>query len=536
MKLLPLVGAIIAGASIVSGCSNSGSPAATAPTGPTTFPRVAALAAQTAMITIATPTTTPTVTVTTQPANMTLSGTATVVGADVTVVLTATNNAGRVISNLKAVVNTAGGTNLQGGTITTSSGATAGGDDFVSFNTDADSGLVKSVADAASAGADDLVITTVAATDITLDVSLPTEDVSLLIGGSFGGGTHDYYTVDSTGDLSDFEHDGLAHAYSQAQAAAGFRASAPHPDGTKFFLGTRQRPAVVVHDNVTGTSTSVNVSREGRIGAIHGLTVSPDTSYLYVSLVDGGHSYASDGGGGVGSVWIIKLRIDTMEEVGALEVLANGASTRIQPLSITTDGTTGAAPLFQSGGVAIINLDDMTLTKIIDVTTVAKALATPPFSAGIAMKPRFNAISPDGAYVYVAHQYDYDGTGIQGDLEVYNVADGTGARVALTTDVDDDPRGLEFDSAGNLFFVRDMANPVSKFSFAAADYSMPTGELEVTGGTGGDALAFGPYGKYYYVQLNGSTAYKFDASTDTLDDTITGIGGSQYHVLSVSAY
>lgn len=536
MKLLPLVGAIIAGASIVSGCSSSNPAAAVVAPGDA-FPRVAPLAAQNAVITIATPTTTPVVTVTTQPANMTISGTATVVGADVTVVLTAVNNAGRVISNMKAVVNTAGSTNLQGGSISTSSGTTGGGDEFVSLNTDADSGLVKSVADEASADSDDLVITTVAATDLTLDVSFPTEDVTLLVGGSFGGGTHDYYTMDSTGDLSDFEHDGLAHSFSQYDGAAGFRASAPHPDGTKFFLGTRQMPQVVVHDNTTGESMHVNISREGRIGAIHGLTVSPDNRYLYVSLLDGGHSSPYDGGGGgAANTWLIKMSIDTMEEVGALLVSSSGASDRLQPLNVTPDGTTGVAPLFDAGQVAIIDLDAMTLTKMIDVTTVAKAAATPPVSAGIAMKPRFTAISPDGTHVYVAHQYDYDGTGIQGNLEVYNVADGTGTNVTLATDNDDTPRGLGFDADGNLFYTRDQTNPVSKFSFTGADYSMPTAELEVVGGTGGDAFAMGPYGNYYYVMDGGSTVYQFDRTDDSLANTVTGISGSDYHVLSVSAY
>ena len=65
---------------------------------------------------------------------------------------------------------------------------------------------------------------------------------------------------------------------------------------------------------------------------------------------------------------------------------------------------------------------------------------------------------------------------------------------------------------------------------------MPTAELEVVGGTGGDAFAMGPYGNYYYVMDGGSTVYQFDRTDDSLANTVTGISGSDYHVLSVSAY
>jgi hypothetical protein len=506
------------------------------------FPRVPDLAAQTATITITDPTGVgagPTAAVTSQPDDITLTATATNVAAVVTLVITATNDSGRVISNMKAVLDV-GTSTMAGSAVSASSGTDLAGDDFVSFNIDADSGYVKSVDDDATATADDLDITTVAATDLSLNFVFPTEDVSVLVGGSFGGGSHDYYTVDSGDGLPDFEHDGMAHSYNDYNAVAGFRISAPHPDGTKFFLGTRQMPQVVVHDNVTGESTHTSVAREGRSGAIHGLTVSPDSKYLYVSLLDGEHSAPWDGGGTGSRVWLIKMDIATMEEVGALELTTDsgGGGMRLQQLTITSDGSMGAAPLFYSGRVAVVNLNAMILDTYLDVTQVIKAAATPPVSGSAGFKPRQAAISPDGDYVYVAHQYDYDDTaGLQGSLEVYDVAAGTGAAVALVAYTADDPRGLIFGPDDRLYYLRDQVAALSVFDFAADDYSMPTAETPVAGCTGADAdVAFGPYGDYYYVMNNGSTVCQHDISDDSLINTITGIGGSSYHVLSVSAY
>ncbi|MFT7555197.1 MAG: WD40 repeat protein [Planctomycetota bacterium] len=538
MKIFQIACTAIVAASVISGCSSSNN--APAPAAPS-FPRVADLVAQTATITITDPTGVgagPTVAVTSQPADITVTGSATVLVGVVTLNLKATNNSGRVISNMKAVLDAATST-LAGASVTASSGTDLAGDDFVSFDVDAVTGYVKSVDKAATATAVAMDITTVAATDLSLNFVFPTEDVLVLVGGDFGSRQHTYYTVDSGDGLPDFEHDGIAHSLNQYSAAAGFRISAPHPDGTKFFLGTRQMPQVVVHDNVTGKSTHMSIARDGRAGAIHGLTVSPDSEYLYVSLLDGEHSAPWDGGGTGARVWLIKIAIATMTEVGALELTTDaGGTARLQDLTITTDGTLGAAPLFFSGQVAVVNLADMTLNKYLDVTQVIKTTATPPISGSAGFKPRHSAISPDGAYVYVAHQYDYDSTtGLEGSLEVYDVPTGTGAAVTLTTYAASSPKGLKFGPDGRLYYLRNQANPLSIFTFTAADYSAPTAEIEVVGGTGAYAeVAFGPYGDYYYTQDNGTTVEQFDITTDTVTNTITGIGGSRYHVLSVSAY
>lgn len=516
MKLLPLVGAIIVGTSVISGCSNDNDPAAAAP-GAAPIVRVAPLATQTATISIADPDGTPVATVTSQPADMVLTAAATSTGATtLDLVLGLTNNAARPLSNPKTVVDTAGSTL---GTATIAGTGTIGTDAFAALGA-----LSLDTAGANDPATADMLSVSVidAVTDpMVIVVTIPTQDAMIFVSDSTSSNsTPELNRFDISDAQSDTQVDLNHLAFDQKQGNAGLREGDRSRDGKYAFFGHRQMPMVAVYNTITGEASSIDLSVENRSGSVDSVVVSPDGLYAYASFVDGDHMYVNYSSGALRGVELVKIDISTMSVMSRLRFDSEGGNARPRRLSIASDGTTGALNIGNfRGEIAVIDLESMTINKMLDVSASG-------------YDPRHAAISPDGAYVYVGQNDDEGDADQMGELDVITVADGTITPVTLTT-TGSRTRALRFDSTGRLFFVRDGAPDLAILTFTGGDYSAVTGETEFDFTGTPDGFDFGPYGEYYYL-CSGGAVVKVDVATNT--EAYNTSVGSDGHMCVVTAY
>lgn len=521
MKKTKLIALALAASSTVLlfGCSSSSSSSpAPAAGGPAAYTRAADLVAQVATIEIADPTGAgagPTVTVTTPAADIGTNVTAGFAGGLLTLTMGATNNSTRVLSNLKAVVTalTADATS----TVSVSDG-TFSGDPFSYFGTNA-----VDVGAAATGG--NLVINNVVGTvdPYIIELTYPTDHAMVHMGNPTCN--NDIEMLDSSfvsTTLTDVDISKYNFPYG---GCSDVREGVSSPDGKYVYFGHRQRPFVLAYNTVTGETSTIQLSG-GTIGHVTAVEGSADGRYLYASLVLGGHAYQSIYTFPEGALLqLVKIDRAAMKEVARIDLAMEGGLTgsaqRIQRVNITPNGALACVPLdFSLGRVAVINLSSMSLVKTLDTSATGQ-------------RPRYCAISPDGAYVYVGHVPDWTNGDGGGQVDIYTVADGTSTALTFTTPTTAYPRAMRFDSTGRLFYIRDGNPEVSIFTFTGADYSVPTGETEVPDATSADAFAFGPYGNYYYTSSDGTTT-KYRVSDNGVEGTI--VAGSTNHTFVISAY
>ncbi len=515
------VATVIVGTGFLAGC-NSSSSSSSAYTAPT---RAAALAAQTAVITITDPAGTPSVSVDTQPANITLAATVTSPGTGgagtIDVALSATNNAGRIISNMKVDIGAT--STLSGNTISNSSGTLPSGDEYISFGP-------KAVADGATRDAADLLsFNTGGSTgNITLNVTLPTQDFSLWTTDSTSSTA--IQDIDTGAQTQDYNVDVQGIGGHDYQASLRWGASSP--DGHYLFMGHKQQPVIVVLDTTTlAYSTVAMLENNGTLGATDAVAMSPDAHYLYASVLEGDHNYRDGSSNGYHTSlnirnWLVKVDRTTMEVVSRLELTPANSGARLRRLSISSDGSTGALAVDWSGDVDVINLNNMTLTKSVNVTGDCGA------------RPRYAAIAPDASKVYVACN-DTDSTDLPNpdgaitviDLSDYSMSSITPTTATGTNYVSD----LQFGPDGRLYYARDGGQYLSIFDVSTTpptEKEIPNADVVSRCRAG---ISFSPYGDYYYCLNNSSDLQVFKMSDDSLFDSYN-VGTRGYHMLIPTSY
>ena len=541
-------------ATVLAGCFHDDD------TGTNAFARVnTPIAAQTATISIADPGgATPVVTVT-QPADIELTATVTTPGVGgagtIDVVVTATNNAKREITNFKAITVAADST--MGTATIASTGTVAGsgplaGEDFMYFGK-----LVTAVGKTA-AGIDDFSITLglTPADPLVIGLSLPTEDVGLVTTDSYSG-EEEIISIDtgvggqrSVGDTGAYVFIDFADSSSYAANATEGPLS---PDGRYVYAGHKTRPYILVLDTQAGTVDAIELlpppetpypsGQTSRIASVDSITMSPNGEYLYANILDGSHPYSATTSCAYGDAddviiknYIMKVEISTMEVMGQLDVTTPGTAVCnlgdnqgvLKKMSMNSAGTIGAAALFNTGRVVIVDLrDEMSLLKSVIVDN-------DPLDVDNKIEPHFTAVHPDGSKVYVVYN---NNTG--NEIDVIDTDDYSITQIVPTTVTNSEVRDLRFGPDGRLYFARSSGGQyLTIFDVDAS----PMTELEVLDADVGNTytygkIAFSPYGDYYYYNNSSSQLYKFDITTDvaTADSPIAS-GSDGYHITTPTKY
>lgn len=406
------------------------------------------------------------VTFPTQPQGIDLSGTAVYddPGDTVTLSLTVRDGSKTILQNPKVIP-----TNLNEGTITGDGtfglpGPADGGSDPYIYYGPEEILPKESVTR-------DIVITGVtgALADITMDVEIVMHPYFV-----YSTGFDDMTIVDSSGSGQTTELDIAALGFNGVPPAADggggdtvlqpFVSSA---DGRYVYMSCWNQPAVMKLDlsdlSVTALSSlaalPIAFDATGAIGGVDALTLSPDESFVYAVLNDGCHMYRFGSEEyPAPSIKVVKLN-KSLVEVDSVEVfpatvippVADGGATFVQyrgrHLSVSDDGTRGALGVTDLGIVFLLNLSDMSVIDVDDVTAGTQGFDLTATSFSV----RQVALSGDASTIYVAYNGTNDGT-----LDVIDVATGGVTTEAPTTlGAGENNTGfLEFGPDGRLYYGR----------------------------------------------------------------------------------
>ena len=497
----------------VVGCSSDSSPVVTTPAHTVQAP----LAAQTATIVINDPYgATPTVTVTTAAADIALSGVAiqgTAADGIIDVNLTATNNAPRVLTNLKAVIDTIVG-DVGTPVVSTSSGT---------YNTLDYTYFGPAIAEGASAdsGADGTVITGVppipdtttttlrisaidaTATTVTLGVTMPTDHpLFTMTRRSYNNG---YNLVDTaTSESMWVDTDAVAMSDDDGGVTSGVGSR----DGTTLYMGSRNTGSIIVTDLTTIADDTVDsisgiVVSESAVASVRDVYRSTDGNTLYALVSEGSHGWFDTDN------WydysnqlrqrLVKVDLDTLTVTGSVEMATGGYTMRARSLDIADDGITAVVVNsgYDGSQLDMINLATMTVTATVNVPMdISQEQFL--FSA---------AITGDGTTVYAMYRDDEYS---ESQMIIVDVASGDVQREAVDLGIWS-PYKMDFGPDDMLY----MATDNGLFRFNPSTYLMT--EMK---GSDTNAMTFDEAGeKLYATQRSNATGYVYDIATGQQLDT-----------------
>jgi DNA-binding beta-propeller fold protein YncE len=216
-------------------------------------------------------------------------------------------------------------------------------------------------------------------------------------------------------------------------------------DGAKVFLADGRRPAVVVLDLAT-LSTSAGPDLSGR-GFIDSINLSPDGETIYAVLNTNAHRQLNSSSGtqlvAVGQTYLVKIDARTLEERSRVLLVSatqgdKQSRARGHRLSITADGREGAMAVKNIEKVFHLDLETMEVLREIQM------------SPGIAgAKVRYAAIRPDGAEIYVCYR------NAMNRLEVINTANYAISPLLIEgATISGRPGDMLFGPDGRLYFSR----------------------------------------------------------------------------------
>lgn len=525
MKIFQIACTAIVAASVISGCSSSDS---VTDSGFEADVRAAPLAAQSVTISIADPDGIPVATVTSQSADMSTAATATSTGAtslDLDIVLT--NNAGRILFNPKLVHDAANAANDLGTAVLAGSGAyPSTGDQYLALGTKA---VDHTGGTSVATESDTLDINTIdAVTDpMVLVFTIPTQDISL-------------YTTDGTSTSVIEQIDTGAQVQTEILNDvslrfrgnnSGFRDGVSSPDGRYVFMGHKQQPVIAILNTVTHGIDSIQLlENAGVFGATHAVTMSPNTQYLYATVVEGAHMYAygtsglsSDNAGGIKN-YLVKVDRESMTVVSRLDLTEGMAGARLRKLTISDDGNTGVVGVGWGGHVAVVDLSgDMSLTQMVNVTATGGG------------RPRFAVISGDASKAYVAYNPEDTPPSPDGNLDVIDLSDYSITQIMPTTATGTTyAADLQIGPDGRLYYARMNTQFLTTFDISGAPVETEIANVDTVSRMRSQ-IAFNPYGGVYYYLNTGSDLQVFDITDDSLSDSFA-VGTGGYHMNIPSTY
>ncbi len=455
------------------------------------------------------------VTVTSQPANLALSGTATYFDADdeIELQLTVQNDTARLLFNLKALT-TAQNEGVQGGPTF----PLVGGDPSTYFGPEA-----------IDVGASEtrLVLLggiTGAADPITLTLSFV--DAPMLFTGD-GSNNANLYGGDTSGSGESFNDGEGPEAPRQGVISA---------DGRFLYVGSKNDPRVTVTDTTTYTRTSSAVLGDaaGGIGGIGGVALSTDGSRLYAIVNDGAHWHGSDGQGNAATgaevaeteVQVVELLASDLSEVQRLTLHTADTSKRLgRALQLSPDGTRLAVAVSASGfnGTTSLTTASNELVLIdLETFTVADTIA---LQSTLAYA---HQLAWDGDSIYVGFHNDPGGNHLPGvddaaiGLEVVDATTGAVSTIAAPTGAGSVAHPFVA-RGGKVYYASGDSDASPTQGFHVIDGASVIGPTGVP--TRSSGIAFDPNGARYYVvahrsaPVNGGNVVVMDAVTDTPIDT-----------------
>ena len=519
------------------------------------YTRVAPLATQTATIEIHDPNGIPTVVVSGQPADIELSGTAMRTGTTVDLYLNATNNASRVLFNLKAVLDTATST-LGTATIGQNDG-TFDGKEFVRFD------MALGKGDDSNAGM--LELNTIDATDpIVLKFTLPTDHPMAVVNQEWGSSGDNIRVADLMANQSQGVDLTKIHnpngGNQNSSDSARLRAGMFSPDGQYVYAGLRNVPWLVRIDVTTGdyelmdmTDGSIRTAAQVPDPSVvvskvltaytDWLAMSPDDKYLYALLGIGDHAYGSNSNIEPQTIKLIKIERDSLKIVDSVTLL-DGMTAEARVRDFDFHGNDTMVVILESDDETInpaevisLDLKKMEVTNRIDISPAhtqirvdAAAALVPPvvLSPSPDNDPTQMALSADGNTAYVT---------FRGNVDIYtvNLANGDVDPMG-TTLADTYAHALELGPDGKLYVATEGD------SLMAIDTANANAETLVYNGSSVTGMAFSADGTVVYVHdYNGNNdiirGFKLsDYSELDLDGDTTGTVGPHTSISNINGW
>lgn len=224
-------------------------------------------------------------------------------------------------------------------------------------------------------------------------------------------------------------------------------------DGKTLYTGTGfEGQSLIVID--TETNEPINEIKFN--GGVHGIDLSGDGQYLYVSLSPG---LGNDGNGA-----LAVLKTDTLEKIAEIDTVVGSSH-----VAVTPDGSQVWLAHANGGKVSVIDTKTNTLVKTIKVADV----------------PNEVAISPDGKWAFVANV----GSDLVSVIEIDTL------EVIKTIQAGDGPHGVTVSPNGKELWVS------SRNSYDVTIIDTATLERKAILPTGGSAnhVAFSQNGEWAYV-------------------------------------
>ena len=322
------------------------------------------------------------VVVTQQPNDVRLSAVGNFLQGAVSVDLTATSRSGRVLTNLKARVESI-------------SGATATSNATIDNNATVHFGL------SAAIGAE--VTSTLALTDLTgadpITIDLGIYSDPIMVGPGNTGQPGGFKLVDPrSGTIFEMPCDVFGPSVGQPDRCA-YSGLARSPEGSTIYAGNRNSPHVIAHDPIAETTITSAALTASPIASVVGLAATPNGQHVLALLNDGSHWRAAPNPGqwvrGTSSVVLVRLNAADLTEVDRVTLMTSSDMIVGRGLAVDAGGTFAAAVVRGETTQRAFRIN------LANLSPTSRTFSTSPVFSSV-------AISDDGAIVYIAYR---SGTG-----------------------------------------------------------------------------------------------------------------------------
>jgi hypothetical protein len=436
-----------------------------------------------------------TVTVNSQPANMTLAGTGTYddVGDTMTIALTVQNDLARTIHNPKAMI-----TSVSVGALDNADGQ-LGGTDFVYYGPESLAFM--------GTRSRDLVISGVPGTTVSIDIELEIRDDPMLITSTWFAANTAAQLID-TGTLSKVGEIGCdSYKFALAtQDNCAWRRGVMSRGGRYLYIGSRANTVIRVID-LTTLEVIGALSLGSSFGFVDGVVRGGELLYAVMSTT--GHAFDGGNKRSDGSVYLVEIepRGPELSELRRLAVVGDAAQAENvngRVPAITPNRTVAAVPISRRGEVVLVELANMT---IIDTDTDTPEVDNLDVS-GTGMTPKEVAFSPDGTTLFVGFAQN----AATQDVLAVQLADFSATALPTTLTNATGVADMTVDADGRLWVSRIGVDDADGGAISVYDLSGPTETVLATHGTPlpnignrkkryADAVAFSPDGSEAYVPM-----------------------------------
>jgi hypothetical protein len=468
-------------------------------------------------------------TVTGQPADLFLSGTAVYdnMAGTVTAMLVVRNDTERLLFNLKGLTTTVNEGTQSGSSLP------GGGLPYTYYGPES--------LDVGSTATRTIDLTGITGGVDPIVMNLSFTDARMLYGGNFGG---DFVGVDTSLSGEAFNVDFM----DPMDAGENLRRGVMSQDGRFIFAGEKQTPFLSIIDTRTNTvAGGADLAMAGNgLGNVGGLDLSADGTRLYLVFNDGTHWHGSANDSGSApepvDVYVLELDADTLVELRRTQLLALDPDGRTgRELRLSADGTQIAVLTAARDGTAnhLWVLDRATMA-ITDTDLGMPGIQ--PVSLSMNGQSEYGAWAEDGSDFFVGFNAYRAGPGAPPPLDVVDMATFVVSQL-IPTGHGETSSVLTVHN-GRLYYPSRQSStmPLTIFNLATLTQVQPDPMFGSAQSTG---VVIDPSGTRYYV-LNHSDIAVFDLATDTRLDTdndimngITNISAPEAfraHMMVISPY